>query len=93
MEDSPTMYTEPSFIVKPVYIGHPQHQDTLLMHCALSVYMQRDHVSGGPFTILPFDVNVIVHIGCVFAGMIELVDCADRLEGLKRIPGLSTWKV
>ena len=36
---------------------------------------------------------VNVRIGCVFAGMVELVDCADRLEGLKRISGLTTWKV
>ena len=29
----------------------------------------------------------------VFTGMVELVDCSDRLEGLKRISGLTAWKV
>ena len=57
--------------------------------------MQCDHVSGSPFTIIFVVCHSYVNvcIGCVFAGMIELVDCADRLEGLKRISGLTTWKV
>ena len=27
------------------------------------------------------------------SGAVELVDCSDRLLGLKRVPGVSSWKV
>ena len=27
------------------------------------------------------------------SGAVELVDCSNRLPGLKRVPGLTSWKV
>ena len=42
-------------------------------------------------TVTPRKCVYMYHSACT--GMVELVDCSDRLEGLKRISGLSTWKV
>lgn len=36
---------------------------------------------------------MVAHILRTFGNEVELVDVSDQLPGLKRSPGISTWKV